>query len=118
MFERLQVWRKSQQLASEIYDLTKVLPKEQAFELASQLRRAALSIPTNIAEGNESGSRREKIRFSLIAKRSVAEVRSLLRFAQDRKIIVEAEFRRLDVGYDRVGKMLYFLIDSLRHEEW
>ncbi|MBI2973143.1 MAG: four helix bundle protein [Armatimonadetes bacterium] len=81
LFERLDVWQLSQRLASQIYDLTGSFPNEHAFGLVSQLRRAALSIPTNIAEGNESGSPREKIRFFLIAKRSAAEVRSLLRFA-------------------------------------
>lgn len=118
LFERLDVWQLSQRLASEIYDLTRSFPNEHAFGLVSQLRRAALSIPTNIAEGNESGSPREKIRFFLIAKRSAAEVRSLLRFARDRNILAAADFRKLDADYDRVGKMLYYLINSLRHQQW
>ena len=59
-----------------------------------------------------------EVRFFSIAKRSVAEVRSLLRFAKQRRILSERNFTGLEGDLDRTGKMLYYLIDSLRKQDW
>lgn len=113
-FERLEVWQLAHRLALDIYHVTKRFPPEEAYGLSAQLRRAALAIPTNLAEGNGRGSSLESIRFYLIARASLAEVRSLLRFAIDLACLEKTRYEGLLSDYDRVGKMLHFLISAIR----
>ncbi|MEH1863841.1 MAG: four helix bundle protein [Nostoc sp.] len=80
-FEDLRVWQKSIDLVKEIYLITKDGELNRDFGLRDQLRRASVSIPTNIAEGFERYSRKEYLNFLNIAKGSAGEVRSLLRVA-------------------------------------
>lgn len=77
-FEKLEVWKRSLVFADVMFELADGLPRAYQFSLGEQLRRAALSIPTNIAEGTGRESGREKARFYGIAKGSVYEVVSLL----------------------------------------
>jgi four helix bundle protein len=114
VFERLDVWRLAHELALAAYRITERFPSREAYGLTSQLRRAALAIPTNIAEGNARGSSRDSLRFYLIARASLAEVRSLLLFAKDLGLFEKTEYERLVSEYDRVGKMLHFLIVRVR----
>lgn len=113
-YERLEVWRLAHELALAIYRETENFPRREHFGLAAQLRRAAASIPANLAEGTGRGSSREDAYFCRVAKGSVLEVRYYLRLARDLGHISQAVFDRLMIGYDRVGKMLHFLIRSLR----
>jgi four helix bundle protein len=62
-YERLKAWRQAHRLALAVYDVTDAFPKVEVFELTSQIRRAALSVPTNIAEGSAKRGRREFRRF-------------------------------------------------------
>ncbi len=80
-FEDLRVWQKGIELVKQVYFLTAAGKLSKDFGLRDQLQRAAVSVPTNIAEGFERSSRKEYIRFLLIAKGSAGEVRSLLRVA-------------------------------------
>lgn len=80
-FEELRVWQKGIELVKQIYLLTKDGDLSKDFGLKDQLRRASVSIPTNIAEGFERFSRKEYVQFLNIAKGSAGEVRSLLRVA-------------------------------------
>ena len=80
-FEDLMVWRKGIELVKSVYLLTSDGELRKDFGLRDQLRRAAVSIPTNIAEGFERASRKEYLLFLNIAKGSAGEVRSLLRVA-------------------------------------
>ena len=73
-FQDLIVWQKAMALATDIYRVTHLLPKEELFGLTSQLRRAAVSIPSNIAEGQARNSPKEFLNFISIAKGSVAEL--------------------------------------------
>ncbi len=77
-YKDLQVWQKSMSLVEEVYILTKLLPKEEQFGLISQLRRAAISIPSNIAEGYTRYSTKEYIKFLTIARGSTSEVETQL----------------------------------------
>jgi four helix bundle protein len=78
-FQDLIVWQKAMGLATAIFELTKKLPKEEIYALSNQMRRAAVSIPSNIAEGHERNSTREYVRFLAIAKGSKAELETQLR---------------------------------------
>ena len=82
-FEDLVVWQKAHQLVIKIYKLSKTYPKHEMFGLTSQLRRAAISVPANIAEGFKKRSDREKLRFLSIAQGSLEETRYYLLLAQD-----------------------------------
>ena len=73
-FQDLIVWQESMQLAKEIYKLVKLLPSEEQYALSDQMRRAAVSIPSNIAEGQARNSTKEFIQFLYIAKGSNAEL--------------------------------------------
>ena len=77
-YRDLIVWQKSMALATEVYRLTKNLPKDELYGLTNQLRRAVVSIPSNIAEGNGRLSQREYARFLSIARGSKSEVETQL----------------------------------------
>jgi four helix bundle protein len=82
-FEKLVVWQRAHQLTLAVYDLSKSFPSEEKFALTDQLRRAASSVPMNIAEGHASGSDRIFLRHLAIAQGSLAEVRYCLILARD-----------------------------------
>ena len=77
-YRDLVVWQKSMDLVEEIYRVTKLLPKEEIFGIANQLRRAAISMPSNIAEGNKRNSQKDYARFLSIAWGSEAEIETQL----------------------------------------
>ena len=91
-FEDLNVWQDARQLVGAIYSASKQRALNQDFGLREQIRRAAVSTMSNIAEGFERGSRKEFIQFLNIAKGSNGEVRSQLHIALDRKYVSETEF--------------------------
>jgi len=110
-YHQLIVWQKADELAHRVFDLTEGFPKEYSYDLVNQLRRAALSIPTNIAEGCATLHNKELIQFLNIARRSQSETRYLLEFALRRNLM------NSDViigSCDEIGKMLNSLIASLR----
>ena len=117
--ESLKVWQLAHQLALVIYDATAKFPETERYGLVSQLRRAAVAIPTNLAEGNARGSVRENLRFCLISRGSLAEVRYLLRLSSDLRMLPQEIFAQCIIGYDEVGKMLHFLMRSMKGKsEW
>jgi len=77
-YKDLIVWKKSMQLAAQIYKITKTFPKEELYGLTSQMRRAAVSIPSNIAEGQKRNSKKEFLQFLAVAKGSLAELETQL----------------------------------------
>jgi four helix bundle protein len=77
-FRQLVVWQRSMELASEVYRLTGLFPREEIYGLTAQLRRAVISIPSNIAEGHARRTTRELVQFAAIAQGSLAEVQTQL----------------------------------------
>lgn len=77
-FYDLRTWKEAQSLVEEVYRITSSFPKEEMYGLTSQIRRAAVSVPSNIAEGMGRGGTKEFIRFYIIARGSIHEVLSLL----------------------------------------
>ena len=82
-FTELKVWQRSHKLTLEVYRVTAVFPSTERYGLVSQLRRAAASIPTNIAEGSKRESRTEYARFLNIAEASLAETEYLVMLSRD-----------------------------------
>jgi len=82
-FRELTVWQKSMQLAKRVYKITKSLPMEEKFGLAGQMQRCAVSIPSNIAEGNKRATARDYVQFIRIASGSAAELETQLLLTQD-----------------------------------
>ena len=113
-FERLRVWQAAQDLAVDVYQTTREFPADERYGLTSHLRRAAVSIAANIAEGNARGFRREYVQACYVARGSLAEVRSLLDLSVRIGYLSTGDYQRLAAGYGSVVGMLYRLIDSLR----
>ena len=103
-FERLVVWQKAHQFVLAVYQVTKDFPAEEKFGHTSQLRRASVSIPANIAEGYAKQSDLDKKRFYNIAQGSLNEVRYYLLLVKD---LEYADTANLLLSLDEIGKMLY-----------
>ncbi len=110
---KLIVWQKSHELVLKIYEITKSFPKDELFGLTSQVRRAAVSIPSNIVEGKARGSNKEYKRFLLVARGSLEETKYQLLLAKDLKYIDEQKYKEiLNLSKD-VGRLLAGLIKTL-----
>ena len=112
--ERLEAWRWAHRLALELYDVTDRWPRSEMYGLTSQARRAAISIPANIAEGAAKHGPREFARFLNISLGSLAELSYLLRFSRDRGLCDETEWRALESLRDQTGKLVYGLYRHVR----
>lgn len=91
MYKKLDVWKKSIELVNLIYDIDAKLPQQEKYGLGDQLRRASVSIPTNIAEGLTRNSNKEKKHFLNIARASTSEVETLIIISHQRKYIASIE---------------------------
>lgn len=111
-FEDLDVWKKAHKLVLNIYSITKDYPAEEKFGLISQMRRAAISIPANIAEGFKKRGIKDKANFYNIAQGSLEELRYYLILSKDLGYYEQVE-NLLDLT-ETVGRMLYGLIRSIQ----
>ncbi len=105
-FERLEVWRLAIDFADAMFDIADRLPNQYQFSLGEQLRRASLSIPTNIAEGTGRDSGKESMYFYRISKGSAYEVISLLVMLQKRSAISEQEFQTHYQTANKIAAMI------------
>jgi four helix bundle protein len=112
--KRLEVWQQSILLSKEIYDLTGHFPDCERYGLVSQMRRAATSVPANIAEGAARQSKKEFIQFLSIAGGSLSELDTFLELALAIGYIDESTKQALDQTIDAVSLKLAGLIRSLR----
>lgn len=115
-FKKLAVWQKADAFAHKIFDMTDKFPSKYLFDLTSQLRRAALSIPTNIVEGCASFHSKEFLQFINIARRSTNETQYLLLFASKRKLIEASTHETVGLECEEISKMLSGLHRSIRKE--
>ena len=113
-FEDLNVWQKARELCSMIYTLTKGKEFERDFGLVNQIRRASVSVMSNIAEGFEGGGDKEFIRYLYIAKASCGEVRSQFFVALDQGYINKEQFINSQNQAKQVSGMLSNFITYLR----
>ncbi len=112
-FRELEVWQVGMRLVHATYELSAGFPREERYGLASQLQRAAVSIPSNIAEGNARGSTRDYARFVAIAMGSCAELQTQLNLSEDLRLGDAADRTTALELCDRVGQMLLRLHQSL-----
>jgi len=112
-YERLNAWKSAHEFAVAIYNVTKSFPKSELYGLTSQIRRAAFSVPANIAEGSFKRGSTEFRRFLDTALGSFAEVSYALRFACDVELLQPADFNRLENLRMRVGKLLWGLYAAI-----
>ncbi len=111
-YKNLMTWQVADELASKVYDLTAFFPNSEQFSLTSQLRRAALSVPTNIVEGYARNSKAEFRRFIAISLGSLAETKYLLEFAFRREYLKENYFNEAMRLADKCGQLLWKLYKS------
>ena len=113
-FEDLRVWQTARQIVSSIYVLSSVDGFSKDYALRDQIRRAAISIPSNISEGFARRSNREFVQFLFIAKGSAAEVQSQLHTARSQSYITENEFNQAYERLETISKQLSKFITYLK----
>ena len=116
-FKELIVWQKAMDLVDEVYKIVKFLPKEEMYALSDQMRRAAVSIPSNIAEGQTRNSTKEFTNFLSIARGSSAELFTQIMLCIRLHYISEEQAEKALLLLDEVGKMLKTMIKKLSLEE-
>ena len=113
-FKELLVWKKSIEFVKEIYEITAAFPSEEKFGLVSQIRRSAVSIPSNIAEGNPRRSSADYIQFLKIARGSGAEVETQIIISKIMRFIEEVKTEELLLNITEIMKMINGLINYLK----
>jgi four helix bundle protein len=106
-FRNLEIWKRSHAAAIQIYEVTKSFPSTEKFGLTSQIRRAAVSIPSNIAEGCGHGSNKEFSRYLQIAAASTSELQYQLILAKDLGYLQQNQYREIANIVEEVKKMIY-----------
>ncbi len=109
-FKELVVWQKAKELAVSVYRITEKQPLSHDFSLRDQMRRSAVSAPSNLAEGEERNTNKEAIQFFYIAKGSLAELRTQLQIAYEMNLLEQAVYRELENRCEILAKMIGRLI--------
>ena len=115
-FRNLRVWQRSMSFVTEVYQLTQVFPKHELFGLTSQLRRAALSIPLNIAEGSGGNSSKEFARFLSIALKSTYETMTAIELSQRLGYSQQIQCEPLLDEADQIAAMITGLSKSIQNK--
>ena len=113
-YSDLKVWQKSMDLTVEIYSIVKLLPREELYGLSDQMRRAVVSIPSNIAEGHQRSAIREYLRFLNIAKGSLGELETQIMLCERLGYLKNDKTADLLGQCEEIGKMLSGLISKLQ----
>jgi len=116
-YRDLEVWQKSYALALDVYRLTSEFPKREVYGMVSQLTRAAVSIPSNIAEGYSRGHTADYVRFLYIARGSLAEIDTQLMLSRDLGYIEAEVCLRILKRYEHLERMLSALIRGLKEKQ-
>ncbi len=112
-FRMIQAWEFADDLAVAVYEATKIFPSEERYGLISQMRRAAVSVPANIAEGATRNSHKEYAHFLSIAKGSLAELEYYLHLSKRLQYVNDGEYDRMFELQQRVGRVLHGLSKSV-----
>jgi len=112
-FKDLKTWQVAHQLVLDVYKLTKAFPREEMFGLVSQVRRAVVSVTSNIAEGFSRKGIKEKRQFLYMALGSLSEVESQVMVAFDLGYVKQVQYKNLDEKIQITGKLINGLLRSL-----
>ena len=113
-FERLDVWRRAVEMAAFVYDFSRRFPADERFGITSQMRRAVLSISSNLAEGSSRSSRQDFARFVELASGSLYELISQAFIARKQKFLGAPDFEKLYTESEELIRMLSGLRNHLR----
>lgn len=113
-YKDLIAWQKAMDLVDAIYEATDTFPKREIYSLTDQIRRAAVSVPSNIAEGQAHYSKREFLHFLRHSRGSLAEVETQVLIAHRQKYLTDAQVAMLLKQVEEVSRILSGLIASLR----
>ena len=113
-YRDLKIWQAGVELVTRVYKLTEKFPRSESFGLASQIQRAAVSVPSNIAEGHARGSGKEFRRYILIGLGSLAEMETQMVIAENIGYVNRDEARPIFEAADQLGKMLRNLQKSIQ----
>ena len=113
-FEKLEVWQKAMDFCELVYQKTKQFPKSEIYGLTSQFRRAATSIPLNIAEGSACRTKKAFIQFLTIALRSQYETATILKVAFRLEFLSKTDYDLLQDRLSEIGRLLQGLINSIQ----
>jgi four helix bundle protein len=110
----LKTWRKALDLVLDVYRCSRTFPKEELYGLTSQLRRSAVSVPSNIAEGKGRFSRKELVQFLYRARGSLLELETQMLIAHRLGYVADTEFERVRMSSAELGRMLNGLINRFQ----
>ena len=113
-YRKLSVWQKSHELTLEVYKVSADFPKGELYGLTSQIRRAAYSVPSNIAEGCGRGSEKDFLRFLLIAYGSISELSYFLILSEDLGYMSKEAGEELTANLVQVRRMLWSFIEKVK----
>uniref|UniRef100_A0A7C4Y4E2 Four helix bundle protein n=1 Tax=candidate division WOR-3 bacterium TaxID=2052148 RepID=A0A7C4Y4E2_UNCW3 len=112
--KKLDIWGKSIRFVTLLYKKLQKFPNEEQFGLSMQLKRAAISIPSNIAEGAARKSKKDYVHYLYIARGSISEVDAQLEIARELGFLNDEDYKELQGILDELSKMLNGLINSLK----
>ena len=115
-YRELLVWQKSMELVKCAYQISKFLPKEETYALSDQIRRAAISVPSNIAEGYGRGSNKDYAHFLFIAKGSINELDTQIRAAIMLDFVDEEKCQKVLSLCEECGRMLWAMIKKMQEK--
>lgn len=115
-YRELLVWQKAMQVAKETYMVVKKLPKTEIYVIGDQMRRAAVSIPSNIAEGYGRLSDKELFRFLMIARGSKAELETQLQLCIDIEFLSKEDTALLSSYLDELGKIMFSFMKTIQRK--
>jgi len=113
-YRELIAWQKAKSVALDVYRCTRRFPRDEVYGLSSQMRRAAVSVPSNIAEGKGRYSRKEFLQFLYHARGSLLELQTQLSIARDLDYIDLAAFKSLESQTEELGRILNGLINRFQ----
>ena len=116
-FKTIKAWQKADDLTVEVYEKTRDFPSDERFGLTSQMRRAAVSVGANIAEGSGRGSLADYIRFLFIAQGSLSELEYLLHLAHRLRYFSEKDYDELSARQSETARLLHGFISAKQRQQ-
>ena len=113
-FKQLRIWQKGMEIVRKIYQLSRKFPNEELYGLTSQMRRSAISIPSNIAEGFKRNHSKEYTQFLHIAQGSAAELETQLIISRELGFTSEKESEDISEALDHLSKMITVLLKKIK----